>query len=360
MENNNNINGKNYKKKRATLKDVARLANVGTGSVSRYLNGDPCVKAINRQKISDAIKQLNFVPNTAAGNLAKGRSRNILLLLVSETPITMATWIYEKEIVQEIHYGLLNSGYNLLLELCPCDQSEIYRMIKINIETQNADAVMILSNYSIGRDCINLFEENEVPYLLIGSKNYKEKTNEILIDNYCAMKIVIEYLVSLKHKKIALISGNRDQVQMAARIDSYFKLMQDMKLEISPSYIKYGEYSMDSGYNCTKEMIQQNINNMPTAIICANDIMACGAIKALKEYNFKIPQEVSITGFDNIISGEVIEPPLTTFQLLNGMGTLATNMLLKMLKEQKTVIACNKQIKFEFIIRKSATLSREA
>ena len=360
MDNNNEINEKSFKKKLATLKDVARLAEVGTGSVSRYLNGDPCLKAINKQKISDAIKQLNFVPNIAAGNLAKGKSRNILLLLVSETPITMATWIYEKEIVQEIHYGLLKSGYNLLLVLCPYDQSEIYNMIKKNIETRNADAVMILSNYSIQHDSITLFEEYEIPYLLIGSKNYKEKTNEILIDNYSAMKIVFDYLISLKHKKIAFISGNRDQEQMAARIDSYFKLMKDRGLEINPNYIKYGEYSMDSGYNCTKEMLQQNISNMPTAIVCANDIIACGAIKALKEYNIKIPQEVSITGFDNIISGEVIEPPLTTFQLLNGMGTLATHMLLKMLKEQKTTIACNKQIKFEFIIRKSATLSREA
>ena len=359
MEKSKEENEKFLKKKRATLKDVAALAKIGTGSVSRYLNGDPRLKASNIQKISEAIKQLNYVPNIAARNLAKGRSRNILLLSVSETPIMMSTWIYEKEIVQEIYNGLLNSGYNMLLYLCPCVQAEIYRMIKNNIENGNADAVMILSNYSIDKECIALLEDNEIPYLLIGSNHYKQNTNEILIDNFSAMNIVIDYLVSLEHKKIAFISGNKEQVSMAVRIKSYFELMKKNGLEINPNYIKYGEYSMESGYNCAKEIIQQNIGNKPTAIICANDIIACGAIKALKEYNIKIPQEISITGFDNIISSEVIEPPLTTFELLDGMGTLATHLILKMLKEQNFTIQNNKQFGFKFIIRKSATISRE-
>jgi DNA-binding LacI/PurR family transcriptional regulator len=345
--------------KRATLRDVANLAKVGTGSVSRYLNGDQSIKTVNRQKIEDAIKELNFVPNVTARKLAKGKSGNILLLMVSETPITMATWIYEKEIVQEIYSGLINSEYTLQLALCPADQTEIYKMIKKNIETRNADAVMILSNYCVEQECVVLLEKNNIPYILIGSKNYKRNVNEILIDNFSAMKIVMDYLESLKHKKIAFISGNQDQVQMAARIRSYFDLMREKGFEVYPNYIKYGEYSMDSGYNCTKELIQQNFNDLPTAIICSNDIIACGAIKALKEYNIKIPKEISITGFDNITSAEVIEPPLTTFKLPTGMGSMATQMLLKMMKEGKTNIVNDRQMKFEFIIRNSATLARE-
>lgn len=347
-------------KKRSTLKDVAKLAGVGAGSVSRYLNGDSCIKAVNRDKIANAIKELDFVPNISARNLAKGKSRNILLLLVSESPITMATWIYEKEIVQEIYNALLKSGYNLLLSLCPCDQSEIRRMIKNNIETKNADAVIILSNYTIKRDSIALFEKNQVPYILIGSRNYKEKINEILIDNWSAIQIVIEYLISLKHKKIAFISGNKDQEQMESRVQSYIALMAEKGLSVKPEYLRYGEFSVDGGYHCTKELIQENISDMPTAIICANDLIACGAIKALKEYNFKIPQEISIVGFDNITSAEMIEPPLTTFQLLNGAGTLAIKMLLRMLKDQTIMARNEKQVKFDFIIRKSAALSREA
>ncbi len=347
-------------KKRATLKDVAALANIGTGSVSRYLNGDPRLRESSIQKISEAIKQLNYVPNIAARNLAKGSSRNILLLLVSETPIMMSTWIYEKEIVQEVYNGLLNSGYNMLLNLCPYVQSEIFRTIKNNIENRNADAVMIISNYCIDKESIALLEKNEIPYLLVGSNNYKNNINEILIDNFSAMKIVINYLVSLEHKKIAFISGNREQVSMAARIKSYFELMKENGFEINPNYLKYGEYSMESGYNCAREIIQHNIGNMPTAIICANDIIACGAIKALKEYNIKIPENISITGFDNLISSEVIEPPLTTFELQSGMGTLATHLILKMLREQIITIANDKLIEFNFIIRKSAAISRDA
>ena len=355
----NEGNGRSQKTKHATLRDVAKLANVGAGSVSRYLNGDQSIKDINRQKISDAIQELNFVPNVTARKLAKGRSGNILLLMVSETPITMATWIYEKEIVQEIYSGLLNSEYSLQLALCSSNQNEIYKKIKSNIETKNADAVMILSNYRVEQNCVALLEDNSIPYVLIGCKNYKEKLNEILIDNYSAMKIVMDYLVSLRHRKIAFISGNQDQEQMAARIKCYFTLMQEKGFDVNPNYIAYGEYSMDSGYNCTKQLIQQNFNDLPTAIICSNDIIACGAIKALKEYNIKIPKEISITGFDNLTSAEVIEPPLTTFQLPAGMGTLATQMLLKMIKSGKTNIVNERQMKFEFIIRNSAALARE-
>ncbi len=350
---------KNNKRKTATLRDVAKLAGVGTGSVSRYLNNDPSIKEVNRKKIAQAIRDLKFVPNNTARKLARGSSRNILLLLVSETPIMMASWMYEKVIVQEIYEALENSDYTLQLAIVSKkDSDEEYDTIKTNIRTKSVDAVMVLSNWKISDRNISFLTRHEIPYILIGCKNYMQSTNEILIDNYNSFKKMLDYLASLGHKDIALLTGNRDHEHMVERLRSYYETMKKHRFGVGDDYVQFGEYSMESGYQNTIKLIRNCRDHFPTAIVCGNDEIACGAIKALKDHHFKIPEEVSITGFDNSLSAQIVEPALTTIQSPGGMGKMATKKLLNML-EKETTQSESVVFNCELVVRNSAGQARD-
>lgn len=353
--------GKNHKRKTTTLRDVAKLAGVGTGSVSRYLNNDPSIKEVNRQKIAQAIRELKFVPNNTARKLARGSSRNILLLLVSETPIMMASWMYEKVIVQEIYEALQDSDYTLQLAIVSktdADEEYEYDTIKTNIRTKSVDAVMVLSNWKINDHNISFLTRHEVPYILIGCKNYMQSTNEILIDNYRSFKKMLDYLVSLGHRDIALLTGNRDHEHMVERLRSYYETMKAYGFEVAEDYVQFGEYSMESGYQNTIKLIQNCRDNFPSAIVCGNDEIACGAIKALKDHHFKIPDEVSVTGFDNSLSSQIVDPALTTIQSPGGMGSMATKKLLEML-EKETIESKTVVFNCELVVRNSAAQARD-
>ncbi len=320
-------------KKKATLKDVAKLANVGVGSVSRYLNDNTSIKLQNRQRIQNAIAQLNYVPNEAARKLALGKSRNIMLLLLSEIPVMLSTWIYEKEIIQEIYEMVENSEYTLQLSMFSIKkQAEIYNMLNYHVTAKNLEGLIVLTSWELEANIQTFLLQANLPFMVVGSKQKLLHSNEVLIDNAGAMEQAVKLLAENKQKKIALFTGNKNQEHMAERIKGYKAALKKYKCKPSKGMIWYGDYSMESGYENARLLLQQGKSNLPNAILCGNDLIACGAVKALREQKIKIPKEISIVGFDNLPMTEVMNPPLASFQLSSGMGSYAARKVFEMIE----------------------------
>jgi len=302
------------KPKPPTINEVAALAEVGVGTVSRYLKNHSAVKPKTRAFIERAIQELAFVPNEMARRLAQGKSNNILLMMLSENPIFTSTWLYERSIIQGIYDALEPTSYTMQLIMGFVDKpNDIFETIRSNIYTRSADGVILLSTWHVEERAIGLLEQSKTPYVLLGNSSEVRKANEVLLDNYGATRMLLHHLMELGHTRIGLITGNQEQQHMHERIGAFFSIMQENGLDAGEECIAYGDYSVESGYHCARRLLTGG-KCTPTALICGNDFIAAGAMKAADDLHREVPASLSVAGYDNLPLTELMRPALTTVQ----------------------------------------------
>lgn len=344
-------------KKRATLIDVARLSGVSTGTISRILNNHPSVSEEARKKVEEAIKKLNYVPLSAARSLAKGVSNTIMLSIIEENPILPSTWRYELPVVQGIYDYLKKTSYNLQIGIGFVEEAQKSKFFENLIKDKYIDGLLILGSWPINYRSLLYLEDRNIPYVLIGCKSTIPTRVEINFDNHGAIVQVIDYLVQLGHTKFALIGGFADQLHMVDRANGFRDALIRRSLLVYENLIKFGDYQIESGYQLMLGLF--NEHPRPTAIICGNDFMAAGVIKAIHDKGYKVPEDFSVVGFDDNEVAKVISPPLTTIKVpVFEMGSLAVEKLCTMVEsnrklEEITIMPC------EIIIRSSTGKCKE-
>lgn len=320
-----------HNKKKYTLRDVASLANVSAGSVSRHINGDSTLKPKTVEKIKQAIEQLNYVPNNIAKKLGSGKSKNILLVLAFENPIATSTWLYGGGIVQGIFSSFQGSGYSLQLTLAnAANEDELCEQIISNYISKSVDGAIILSAWILSENLVKTIESYGVPYVLVGSRNNLAGTNEVLVDNFKAVEGLIDHLVAQGHTKIAMITGELEHEHMTERLMGYRCGLKRHGLEYEN--VRIGEFTYEMGVKYANDILDDTAIHKPTAIICGNDYIALGVVKTLKERGICVPNDIAVAGFDDVPSAKAVEPALTTIRLpLVEMGIAASQKMLKMM-----------------------------
>ena len=326
-------------KGRIKLKDVARMAGVSVGTVSRYINNHPKVSKKNAIKIQEAIDKLEYIPNRTAQNLAKGVSNNLLLYMLQENPIQASTWLYELPIIQAILDYIKNTEFSLQLGMNAVeDKKEIDKFLNEYINNRRADGIIILSMYPIDDFWIRKLKDSEIPFVLIGNTSPVAADNQIIFDNYNGIKDIMEYLHDLGHKKIGFINGFEHQQHMIQRKLAFFDNIERLGFITRKEWIKNGDFGINSGFTCMQEIL--NCKEQPTAIVCSNDIMAAGAMQAIKQAGSSVPEDYSITGFDDSLISKVVEPSLTTVKIpLKKMADVAINQIIKKIKDPNIAIS---------------------
>lgn len=292
------------KERNITIKDVANEAGVSIGTVSNVLNGLETVKEENRSKVLKTIKELGYIPNLTAQSLKTHKTKTIGLILPS---IFNPFYPALARGVEDLAH---NMGYTLIL--CNTDRD-------VNREKEYLD--MLISK---GVDGIVLVK----PIISVDKiLNYSKGFNLILIDdiaggnteldvievsNYEGSVKAASYLIALKHKKIAYISGTLNSKSSVERLKGFKDTLKDKYINVDESLIKIGDFTWQSGYKLAKELLVGD--NKPTAIYCGNDLMAVGAMKAIKEMGFEVPKDISVVGFDDIDVAELTTPTLTTIR----------------------------------------------
>lgn len=327
----------------ATIKDVARKAGVGVGTVSRVLNEHPSVSDDIREKVLKVIEELDYKPNAIARSL-KIKSTQTVGVIIPDI-----SSVFYPEIVRGIEDVAKEYKYNIIL--LNTDLSRIKEKEALNIlKEKKADGILFISN-TVNEKLKKEFKKTDIPIVLVSTEDDEGEYYSITIDNEKAAYDATNYLIKLGHKRIAMLAGEKDDPNAGIpRINGYKRALNENNIEIKEDYIFYGDYKFKSGFENMKKLLK--LKDMPTAIFAACDAMAVGAVSYAMQQGFNVPNDFSIIGFDGLEIAEYFYPPITTVkQPRYEMGANGMEMLVKLINREKV----DKKVilDYEIIERKS-------
>ncbi|MCG8483936.1 MAG: LacI family transcriptional regulator [Clostridia bacterium] len=318
-----------------TIKDIAKKANVSIATVSRVINNkSEGVGPETRERILNIIKESNYHPSRIAQGMVTKKT-NILGLILPDISNP-----FFPDLVRGVEDTASHYGYNLVL--CNSDKNsdkeEAYiRVLKEN----NAAGIIYTSVVKRKEKNIKLLLKNKIPFVIMDRSINISNVPKVYTNNIFGMHEMVEYLINNGHRCIAYISGPKYNSSSEQRLKGFKKALNDAGITIDLELIKDGDYSINSGKACMTEILKTG--KCFTAVACANDLMALGALEVLKDKGIRVPQEISITGYDDIVMTTFTTPKLTTVvQPKYEIGCEAAELLIKLVNgeeiQQKEVI----------------------
>ncbi|MCU0488619.1 MAG: LacI family transcriptional regulator [Anaerolineales bacterium] len=334
--------------KTATIRDVARLAGVGLGTVSRVLNASPGVSEATRQRVLAAIDELNFVPNPAARKLSVGRTLNIAVIVPY---FTRPSFI---ERLRGIESRLSKSEYNLTLFNVETPQ----RRDACIREVPRGDRVdgMILISLPPRDDDLPYLAKTSIPIVLVDANHPSLfLLNRVIVDDIAGGRLATQHLIELGHQRIGYISDLLETpfnfTSSRFRYEGYRQALNSAGLEFRPEYHAQGEHGRHEA--CLLALRMLTLPERPTAVFAASDTQAMGVLQAAQELGLRIPEDISLVGYDDIEVAEYLG--LTTIrQQLFSSGWRGMELLLSLLENQPHQPVCE-TMPTELIIRKTTS-----
>ena len=321
-----------------TLADVARAAGVSTATVSRCLNSPDRVISRTREKVMLAVNELGYAPNFGARALAAKRTKTIGAVIP-----TMDNAIFARGL-QAFQEELHNNGITLLVassQYRPEFEEEQIR----TLVARGADALLLIG-YHRSEDIYRFLAMRDIPALVAWAFDPAPDRLSIGFDNRKAMKQMAEQTLDLGHRTIGFISAKQATNDRARdRVSGVRAAMAEQGLNPDDLQLVETEYSIENGAAAFDQLMQGG--NPPSVVMCGNDVLAVGALRAARQRGLRVPQDISITGFDDIELAQVAEPPLTTVHVPHReMGRDAARMLVALMsgetemrsKELKTTL----------------------
>jgi LacI family transcriptional regulator len=310
----------------ATIKDVATRANVSVATVSRVINELGGYNEKTKERVLEVIDELGYQRNAIARGLVT-KSTNTIGVLI---PIVSA--YFYAEVLNGIEDRANQLGYGIVLCNAGVNGVRAKNYIKM-LGERRVDAIIIVS-LAMNEEYYNLLNSLKIPYILVSTLSYKYKIPYIKVDDQQAAYTATQYLIEKGHKKIALISGDKnDKIAGKPRVNGYINALQDYDLEVNEKLIKYGDFAYNSGLGCMEELL--NEKDRFTAVFATSDEMAIAALSVLHKHKIEVPEEISVIGYDDTLIAQMSNPPLTTIaQPLHEMGEKAVDRII-MLKTGK-------------------------
>ncbi|GAB6168686.1 LacI family DNA-binding transcriptional regulator [Clostridium carnis] len=321
---------------KTTLLDIAKYVNVSRTTVSMVLNN----KAINvseetRNKIFEAAKELNYIPNSLARSLSTNKSYTIGFVIPDiENP-------FFAEMAKAIETEAEKQGYSIILCNTFNSGKKEEEYIKLLI-SKLVDGVIIVGSGEENKS-IDLLRGNDIPFVIVDRHvDNEEKVNGVFCDNEYGVKIGIEYLMQKGYKNIAFVGLDKKKISKNSRLQYFSEISKNYNI-FNSELIEESEISLEGGIIATEKLINKNI---PIDVIFyGSDVMAIGGMKCLLRKGYKIPEDISILGYDNIGICPFIEPELTTIaQPIYNMGKESCNLLIEVInnkKQQERIINLN-------------------
>ncbi len=284
-----------------TIKDIAKLANVSHTTVSRALNDSPQIKEETKEKIKEIAKKLNYVPNYNAKSLVLNKSYNIGLFFSTIFKGTSPSFFYET--VRGVN-SAIKKNYNLIIR--GIDEYKDYS----SIEKNRFDGIILTSQSESDNEFMYYVMRKGIPLVVLNREVNEKSVVNILSEEKTGAYNAVKYLIENGHRDIAIIEGKEGFKSTVDRKDGFLKALIESKILINNDYIVSGEYDIESGYSAMNKLLK--LKKKPTAVFCSNDDMAVGAIKAIYEKGLKVPDDISVVGFDDSEFCRYIIPALTT------------------------------------------------
>ncbi|MBS3788398.1 LacI family DNA-binding transcriptional regulator, partial [Candidatus Bipolaricaulota bacterium] len=334
-----------------TLDQVAEIAGVSRATVSRVINNSQNVSKSTEEKVQRAIEQSGYKPHAVARSLAKKKT-GIIGLVIPEAVSRLFSDPFFAPFIRAVTEECNELGYELMLSLLttPDEEEKLYPDV---ISNSFLDGLLIASN-PVEDPLIEALIDDGTPFVSVG-RHPNEQANYVDVNNYSGAKRATEYLLNLGHERIATITGPLNQAPAVDRLNGYKDALKEANLEVEDDLIYEGDFTEESG----SRGIHKLLANFPTAVFAANDLIAIGVLKELKEMNKKVPEDVAIVGFDDIQASSAVEPPLTTIsQPIDDLGRVSVRYLKKLIErkqseEQNDEDPIRKVLDTELIVRSS-------
>lgn len=315
------------KAKRPTITEIATQAGVSVPTVSRVLNSHPDVAPDTRARVEGVLRTSGFVRSRSKNTLRK-KSIGIVELVLPD----LFTTFYHVEIARGIGEVLERTEFRLAISTTGNSLQGEQRWLT-NVSPETTDGVLLVLPYNHNNE-LEVLHQRNIPFVVVDHHgDLGTDIPSVGATNWTGGRTATEYLLSLGHRRIAMISGHADMRCSLDRIAGYQAALLSAGITPNPAYIRQGDFSQQAGYEQTCQLL--DLPEPPTAIFAGCDMQAMGAYSALHARGVSIPDEMSVIGFDDLPIASIVTPGLTSIrQPLMEMGRVATTMLLRLLENE--------------------------
>ena len=311
------------KKRAVTIRDVAREAGVSVSTVSRILNGKDDVAIVTFDKVQSVIIRMGYASSLAARGMRSSETKVIGLIM----PDVAAPYCIE--VMQGVNRAIaLLEDYALIIyttgNIWKYGTAEQERRYVVLLNGSITDGVIVVTPAAT-----DFF--TDAPVVAIDPNNASPNCPAIMSTNLVGALDAMTYLTGLGHQRIGFITGRLELVSGSQRLQGYKEGLAAAGIALDEELIQIGDYTTEPAVECARALL--SLSNRPTAIFASNDMTAMGVYQAAREAGLCIPQDLSVIGFDNLRESTFLSPPLTTVdQFLSEMGSIAVDMLMKMIR----------------------------
>jgi DNA-binding LacI/PurR family transcriptional regulator len=308
---------------KVTIKDVANKAGVSTATVSRVINNTGYASAESRRKVETSISIMGYTHNTLARSLVTKRTHLIALIIDNiSNPFYPQFTLGVEETAEK-------NGYSVILCNIGSDAEKERNYVKHLTGLQVDGMIFVVSK--IRENIYGKQIAINIPVVCLDRQIYIPNSDQVVLDQFWGAYYITKHLIDKGHKRIAHIMGPRDYLTAQDRKEGYSKALEENDIRVIQRLIVEGDYTTEYGKIAMNQLL--NLENKPTAVFAANDLMAIGAMDAIRKKGFRIPEDIAVAGFDDIPFAALYTPSLTTVsQPTLQMGSLAMQMLIERIK----------------------------
>ena len=288
-----------------TLKMVAERAEVSVNTASRAINNKPDINEETKKRVLRIAKELGYIRNAAAVALRTKKTRTIGVVIADNSNPFYA------EVLNGIEVAAREKNYHIILANTQRDYKKEEEAINLLL-AKRVDGLLIAPVQDRDDDIRKLIKTN-LPFVIVGRDFENIEIDVVYNDEIKGGFLATEYLIKKGHKRIALIDGFLYKSPAKGRLEGYKKALNEYGIPLDDSLISVGDINLEDGYERTRQMLGKNLNF--TAIFAYNDMMAFGAMQAIKEKGLRIPEDIGLVGYDDISFSSLMDPALTTIRL---------------------------------------------
>lgn len=310
-----------------TIKDVAEKANTSIATVSKVMNGSYSISEETVERVNQAIKELDYHPNTRARNLAQQSNQMIVFVTTLGRNMGFSN-PHMFEMLCGIEHTLSRKGFSLVIKnMLPQEAAEY---VERTADSKMADG-FILHASVVTPELDHLMIRKKIPHLVMGMPDFDSQLCWIDVDNRFAGQVAARYLLTCGYRSVAFIGGREEDKISMHRLDGVMSVLDEHDVILPKNYVQYGDSVSDSGYQMTEQVLSGK--DRPEAIICANNYLAYGCMEAVAAMKLSVPKDIGVLTFDDYPFSQLLRPKLTVVNIdMYDLGAEAAKTAIQIIK----------------------------